>query len=261
MVHKLWHLNPRSTTNCAFTLLELLVVIAIIAILAALLLPVFSRSRQKAHQIACTSNLHQLGGALQSFVADNHAYPSVVSPTNNELPGLWISQLQSGGFGFGNSKPVTNLIEKGVWNCPAAPQFMFAPNTDVEFCSYGYNAWGCMSVGNHTNALGLHGSIISGQTNTAFWRGFAPVKETEVAAPSDMMAIADSTIGGVTFSRQEIGYLESRGHVSKRHLGKLNVLFCDGHTESPTLNALFVDTNDTALIRWNRDHQPHRDQL
>ncbi|MGZ5543163.1 MAG: H-X9-DG-CTERM domain-containing protein, partial [Limisphaerales bacterium] len=56
-------------------------------------------------------------------------------------------------------------------------------------------------------------------------------------------------------------YLESRGHVSKRHLGKLNVLFCDGHTESPTLNALFVDTNDTALIRWNRDHQPHRDQL
>ncbi|HAO77970.1 MAG TPA: hypothetical protein DCQ92_03140 [Verrucomicrobia subdivision 3 bacterium] len=40
-----------------------------------------------------------------------------------------------------------------------------------------------------------------------------------------------------------------------------NVVFCDGHVESPTLKFLFADTSDDALSRWNRDHQPHRDRL
>jgi prepilin-type processing-associated H-X9-DG protein len=46
-----------------------------------------------------------------------------------------------------------------------------------------------------------------------------------------------------------------------RHQGKANVVFCDGHVESPTLPFLFADTSDAALSRWNRDHQPHREKL
>jgi prepilin-type processing-associated H-X9-DG protein len=42
---------------------------------------------------------------------------------------------------------------------------------------------------------------------------------------------------------------------------KANVVFCDGHVESPTLQFLFADTSDDALSRWNRDHQPHRERL
>ena len=42
---------------------------------------------------------------------------------------------------------------------------------------------------------------------------------------------------------------------------KANVVFCDGHVESPTLKFLFTDTSDAALARWNRDHQPHREKL
>jgi prepilin-type processing-associated H-X9-DG protein len=48
---------------------------------------------------------------------------------------------------------------------------------------------------------------------------------------------------------------------SVRHQGKLNVVFCDSHVESPTLKFLFADTSDAALSRWNRDHQPHRERL
>jgi prepilin-type N-terminal cleavage/methylation domain-containing protein/prepilin-type processing-associated H-X9-DG protein len=43
--------------------------------------------------------------------------------------------------------------------------------------------------------------------------------------------------------------------------GKANVVFCDGHVESPTLPFLFTDTSDATLSRWNRDHQPHRERL
>jgi len=43
--------------------------------------------------------------------------------------------------------------------------------------------------------------------------------------------------------------------------GKANVVFCDGHVESPTLQFLFEDTSDASLSRWNRDHLPHREKL
>jgi prepilin-type processing-associated H-X9-DG protein len=50
-------------------------------------------------------------------------------------------------------------------------------------------------------------------------------------------------------------------HRSFRHQGKANVVFCDGHVESPALKFLFEDTGDAALVRWNRDHLPHREKL
>jgi prepilin-type processing-associated H-X9-DG protein len=56
-------------------------------------------------------------------------------------------------------------------------------------------------------------------------------------------------------------YLGSTRRAYARHQGEANVVFCDGHVESPPLQSLFADTNDAALVRWNRDHLPHREKL
>jgi prepilin-type N-terminal cleavage/methylation domain-containing protein len=73
-----------------FTLIELLVVIAIIAILAAILFPVFAKAREKARQTSCLSNSKQIGQALTMYVMDYEAYPMMSSPSSMSPRTRWV---------------------------------------------------------------------------------------------------------------------------------------------------------------------------
>src|SRR5437867_10886932 len=77
----------RGRCRGGFTLIELLVVIAIIAILAAILFPVFAQARAKARSIACLSNVKQLGKAFHMYVQDyDETCPSMCGSNGACLP-------------------------------------------------------------------------------------------------------------------------------------------------------------------------------
>ena len=84
-------MSPRK----GFTLIELLVVIAIIAILAAILFPVFARAREKARQTSCLSNLKQLGTSVMMYTQDyDELYPQDLSTFGpDQIPGTWPNRV------------------------------------------------------------------------------------------------------------------------------------------------------------------------
>lgn len=74
----------------AFTLIELLVVIAIIALLAAIIFPVFSRAKASANRTSCLSNLRQIGTASGLYSADyDDLFPNAVDASDKYLPEIW----------------------------------------------------------------------------------------------------------------------------------------------------------------------------
>jgi prepilin-type processing-associated H-X9-DG protein len=104
--------------------------------------------------------------------------------------------------------------------------------------------------------------------------GRRAVTDTEVVAPSGMIALGDNfhigpdkkiVAGGSMLLRSENVFTTDSDRITKawqrmalRHEGRANIAYCDGHLETPKNAKLFRDTSDEALVRWNRDRLPHR---
>ncbi len=118
--------------SSAFTLIELLVVIAIIAILAAILFPVFAQARERARTAVCTSNVRQIGMAIKMYLQDyDETYPiwhAYHKKTNDPHLGIEEELL-----------PYTK--NKDIFKCPndAGGPFQRAdvPGTSTYFQAYG----------------------------------------------------------------------------------------------------------------------------
>jgi len=131
----------RRFDRSGFTLIELLVVIAIIAILAAILFPVFAQARDKARGAACLSNLKQIGMGAVMYAQDY----------DENFPGYWqwspCAIWSNGQFILPNGSPSMAEAEKVCQVCPYVKNAqVFRDPSRSTICSYGY-AYPTMSGG------------------------------------------------------------------------------------------------------------------
>ncbi len=119
-----------------FTLIELLVVIAIIAVLAAILFPVFARAREKARSTACISNLKQIGLAMAMYCSDYDGhFPWGVDPADRFCPQIWSSfplwQSWIPGMPFLWDVLDPYVKNHQIWRCPSDTGFSVLEDSGI----------------------------------------------------------------------------------------------------------------------------------
>ena len=207
-------------TRRGFTLIELLVVIAIIAILAAILFPVFARAREKARQASCLSNMKQLALGVMMYVQDyDETCPNRYDWTVQADHYLIVDQINP------------YIKNTGVWVCPSGhmtiPQAATPPGGNYQWStilgnvSYGYNE-------------------VLAQSSQG-----TPLQLGQIVAPADTLVIGEARHLSICWVPYRVAYpvvccgdATVAGDYTKwanpdncRHNGGNNVAFFDGHVK------------------------------
>ena len=231
-----------------FTLIELLVVIAIIAILAAILFPVFAKARERAKQTSCLNNMKQIGIGLITYASDNDE----VFPAERFNDGrIWKDAIQPG------------IKSTDVWACPS----------NIHAWDYGtsYPKKGD-ETGRFPRSYAYNGTIFySG--GAAVTKGIATSK---FKSPSDTILIVESrypfadmpAYGGFTpdwalSSRQYCNTLNANQGAFQTHSsGMSNFIFADTHVQAYRLTQTYSPINKWELnpgdnqVNYNYYAQP-----
>lgn len=122
----------------AFTLIELLVVITIIAILAAILFPVFARAKESAKKSACLSNMRQIGFAFSLYMTDWDERMPDRRDLKSSLPGgyrpwtSWPTSDPRSGWALSLLSDSGYLNDPRIWNCPSVQNSALGKAVQVE---------------------------------------------------------------------------------------------------------------------------------
>ncbi len=206
--------TSRPNQRTGFTLIELLVVIAIIAILAAILFPVFQKVRENARRTACLSNEKQLGLAFVQYSQDyDELMPSAVKgATGANLLGGWMFYSVFGGTTAGAFDPTQGSIypyvkSKGVYVCPDDSTGQTAGDT--------YALSSCID---QFTMVGIP---------LAPGKGLAQFDN-----PSGTLLLTEEgSGGGAAATTNDAYFLFGTDSVSLRHTGGVNMLYVDGHAK------------------------------
>ena len=249
-----------------FTLIELLVVIAIIAILAAILFPVFSRAREQARSAACLSHAKQIGLALAMYAQDwDEVLPIQIIPChwgvygaqgNPYGPLMWTEQL----YPYVKNWQVFSCPSASQtcteWNACCYPGAAGRPQNNVATwnpatgaaCNYGYNeaimhdgwvpTWGVRGIRPIQCALGAahlarlispsETPVIADNWNTFF----SPRASDETTGILVRTAFANGASQGLQCGCfPHITDLQAALDTGSRHRGGANLIFADGHAK------------------------------
>ncbi len=173
----------------AFTLIELLVVIAIIAILAAILFPVFAQAREKARAVSCLSNGNQLGLGIMMYVQDyDETFPFWSYGQSSQYGNVSPNHFQS----YWAFAIFPYVKSAGVYACPDTNNFATLASTNL----YGWSSGNL--INNGAPAALANSRVDYGGNQMLFegdWQGFTPVTDAALKNPASTMAIADCFIG------------------------------------------------------------------
>lgn len=212
----------RGRRDQGFTLIELLVVIAIIAILAAILFPVFARAREQARKTSCLNNVKQIGTAMMMYAQDYDE--TLASVTFDNYPnGLWGSPTWND-WGWCYIWPLFQPYIKNynVFTCPSARDQIAGPANNRVSVSYAYNEY----IYNSGNGFSKLASLGNNQFGVADIALFADCRFAGIFNDWDR----DYTGTGTPYPLSYLARISLAEGASPRHEGS-NIGFADGHAK------------------------------
>lgn len=226
----------RSRKSDGFTLIELLVVIAIIAILAAILFPVFAKAREKARQISCASNMRQLGLAFMQYSQDYDEW----------YPGRYIG---GPGTSINWEYAIYPYVKSvGAYECPDAPTPLDSYDYNWTITNY---SWDYM----HTNTcVGAPIAAFTAPSNTfLLFEGQEGVNPAPARDPSKDPFAGNSgnngwEIGEDCYAPYQVGFSwHDKAATENSPMNPLTYLAADGHVKYLNDSAVSYSNGGTAV--------------